>query len=100
MNVIQSGTEKLVEILDSRRDEQQTKQWRDTRSRLDSILISTHSVKSDEARKLCQQLDDMDIEARQGHIRAHWGGTALNKAMPLLQQLDALERYMAQHSPI
>jgi hypothetical protein len=96
---VQSGVEKLATVLADRQEEQSTSGWRDLRNKLDSLLLSTHTLKTDEARKRCQALDGMTMEERANHIKLYWGTVCLDRVMPLLQQLEAVEKAIAANQP-
>ena len=95
---VQSGVEKLAQVLTDKQEEQSSSQWRDLRSKLDSLLLSTHQLKTDDTQKLCQVLDNMTPEERVEHINTYWGKICLERVMPILQQLDAIERAIAEQS--
>jgi len=59
------------------------------KNKMDSILLSARHGNSDEIRKLCRSMDDMDIEERRTTIRSYWGEPALQKVEPLLIQFDS-----------
>ena len=97
---IQSGIEKLTTVLATRQEEESTSQWRSIRNKIDSLLLSTHVLKTDEARRLCLTLDHMTMEERKAHITTYWGAAALAKIFPLLQQLESIELSIAKMKPI
>lgn len=68
------------------------KTWRELRSKLDSLLIATNVLKGDVIRKMCQTLDSLDYDGRIKHIRDNWGSLYADRAMPLLNQLQTLEK--------
>lgn len=88
---IKAGVEKIAAVLTRKQEEQQSQQWRCLRNKLDSLLLSTRALKTDDARKLCQQLDMMSSQDRSEHIYKYWGPTTLNKVSAILQQLDSIE---------
>ncbi len=90
---ISSGIERLLKK-DSAQEDQHAKQWQQLRNRLDSILLSTNVLKSDEVRQRCLKLDDMNFEQRRAYIQDNWGELYLEKTMPLLQQLETLEQFL------
>lgn len=85
------GIEKLVERK-AGVDDLLEKSWRDLRNKLDSLLIGNNVLKSGEIRKLCQQLDGMTTEERSSHITAYWGSLYAEKSMPLLLQIESVEK--------
>lgn len=89
---IQTGVEQLAESLARNTSEDATRQWRDLRNKVDSILLSTTTYKTDEVRQLCRELDNMSLEQRQEAIGQKWGPAYLQRVEPLLQQLEALEK--------
>jgi len=89
---IASGINEIVENINQRALDQSQSQWRSIKNRIDSLLISSNAIKSDDARKKCQNLDDMSNEDRVSFITTHWGCASLERINPLLQQLDILEK--------
>ncbi len=85
------GIEKLVERK-ADVDDLLLKSWRDLRNKLDSLLIGNNVLKSGEIRKLCQQLDGMTTEDRNNHITTYWGSLYAEKSMPLLLQIESVEK--------
>lgn len=71
--------------------EQLSLQWRDFRNKIDSILLTTNTLKSTEIRQKCLALDSMSQAERERHITEHWGPLYLNKVSPLLAQILTLE---------
>ncbi len=71
---------------------QLSKQWKDLRNRLDMVLMPSNVLKGSELRQQCLALDGMTLTQRVEHIKTHWGPLFLEKSMPLLQQIDALEQ--------
>lgn len=69
------------------------KQWEDTKSKLDTFLVSTHLLSVDELRNLCLQLNDS--KSRFEFISQHWGRIYADKSQPILLQLELLERELA-----
>ena len=72
--------------------EQMSKSWKDLRNRLDIILMTNNVMKTNELRQKCLAMDGMSITERRAHILEHWGPLYLEKAQPLLQQLEILEQ--------
>lgn len=70
---------------------QLTRQWKDIRNRIDSLLLSMDRLKTAEVRQKCQALDQMGTEEREAYVGQHWGEVALQKVRPFLQQLATLE---------
>lgn len=91
---IQNGVEQLAESMSRNVSDDQARQWRDLRSKMDSILLSTTTLKSDEVRRNCQAIDNMLPEERVTYINQRWGPAFLHKVEPLLQQLQVLEERM------
>jgi hypothetical protein len=89
---IANGVEAIQAHLDSNKDEQIAQSWRALRNRLDSILLSTNVMKSDETKRQCLVMDTMTSEKRKKHISEKWGGLYLERVTPILHQLDTLER--------
>ena len=91
---IQNGVEKLSESMQRRATESLTAQWRDLRNKIDSILLSTTTFKTDEVRKACHEIDDMPAQNRSLYITQKWGPVCCQKVEPLLLQLQFLEDKM------
>lgn len=77
--------------------EQISKQWKEIRNRIDSILLSNNVLKSTEVRKKCLDLDGMGHEARMQHINEQWGPLYLQRVQPMLDQLHSLEQQLLKH---
>lgn len=92
---MKNGIEKAAELLTDN-NETSGKQWRDLRNKIDSILLSTTSLKSDETRAACHKIDEMPAEERAGYIIQKWGPVCYSKIEPLLQQLQFLEERMSR----
>lgn len=75
-----------------RRFELQSTSWRSLRSKLDSVLMATNVLKSNDSMKACQSLDTMTTEQRKAHILRNWGPMYVTKAEPILIQLELLEK--------
>ena len=69
-------------------------QWQQMKSKLDSVLLITNQYSSDEIRKLCAKINDLDSNERKQHILDYWGKTCLDKCEPILKQLEILESKM------
>lgn len=65
------------------------------RGKLDSILLSNNLIKSDETRKHCVEMVAMESDKRDEHILQIWGPLYLEKAKPLLMQIEKLEEQLA-----
>lgn len=86
--------EKTMEILKSQSMRDSNSSWRSLRNKIDSLLLSGNTLKSNEAMKLCHMLDSMDHESRKKHVLAYWGPQYAARCEPLLQQLESLESKM------
>lgn len=98
---IDSGVNKMAKIISGKASgqkqiDQMSRQWKELRHKLDAILLSNNVLKSNELRQKCYELDQMNAEQRRTHIHDNWGPICLEKTMPLLQQLEALERVIAK----
>ena len=91
---ISVGIDALAQKMAYRQAEQNQMQWRDLRNKIDSLLLSTNILKSDEARKACLQLDTLSKEERETFIIQNWGPNYLNRVFPLLHQLTVLENHI------
>ena len=65
------------------------------RTKLDSLLVSNNLIKSDETRQHCVELITMKPDKREEHISQIWGPLYLEKAQPLLIQIQKLEEQLA-----
>jgi len=89
---ISTGIDNIVQHLSDKQEEQSQMQWRDIRNKIDSLLLSTNIIKSDEARKRCLELDTMEPEEREIYVQQNWGPNYLERISPLLHQLKILEK--------
>jgi len=98
MNIrnMQNGVEKIADSLSRNTNESLSTQWRDLRNKIDSILLSTTTFKTDEVRKACREIDDMPAEKRASFITTKWGPVCCHKVEPMLIQLQLLENKMRQ----
>lgn len=94
---IESGVEKAAAALEGRQRAEMSHQWRELRNKLDTLLLSTNAMKTNEIRQECLKLDTMNTEQRRTHIRQRWGPVCLERAEPMLMQLEALEKNITQH---
>ena len=102
---ISSGINKLAhqasgKASDKKHAEQLQRQWKELRNRLDTLLMSNNVLKGTELRQKCLALDSKSFEERQAHINEHWGPLYLQKVLPLLQQLDTLEKVIATQGKV
>ena len=93
-----TGVHKLTSALKTKQDESFGRSWRDLRNKMDSLLLSTNVMKTDEAKRACLQLDGMTMQERQDYIRERWGPAYVEKVMPILQQLETLEKHIANNA--
>jgi len=91
---IQTGVDKITEALNKSTSESLTSQWRNIRNKIDSLLLSTTVLKTDEVRKACQEIDSMPADKRGAYISQKWGANCYQKVEPLLLQLRFLEDKM------
>jgi len=75
--------------------DQVTIQLGNFRGKLDSILLSNNLIKSDETRKHCIDMTTMEPGKREEYISQIWGPLYLEKAKPLLIQIQQLEEQLA-----
>lgn len=92
---IQTGIDKTLEVLNQRQTDELNASWRDLRNKLDSMLLATNVLKSNEAMRACRVLDTMTPEERTQHIQGNWGPQYLERAQPILVQLEMLEKKLA-----
>lgn len=93
---IENGIEKAASALERRKHAEMSHQWRELRNKLDSLLLSTNVMKTNDVRQQCHKLDSMTTEERRIHIQSNWGPVYLEKSEPILIQIEALERHIAK----
>jgi|6_EtaG_2_1085325.scaffolds.fasta_scaffold61230_2 hypothetical protein len=94
---IENGVEKAAAALEGRQRAEMSTQWRELRNKLDTMLLSTNVMKTNDVRQRCLELDGMTTEERRNHIRAFWGPIYLDRTDPILAQLQSLESNIAKH---
>lgn len=72
--------------------EQLSKQWKELRNRLDSLLMVNNFMRGNDLRQQCIVMDAMTTAERNAHIKKHWGPLYLERVQPIIQQLENLER--------
>lgn len=87
---IENGVQKLVSTQPTAA-EQRYRAWRDLKNKLDSMLMNTRILTSDQTAAECRLMDTMNYEARLKHITEKWGVNYTNRALPILQQLKSME---------
>ena len=60
------------------------------------MLLSTNVLKTNDAMRACRVLDTMTTKERQNHILDNWGPAYLERAHPILVQLEVLEKRIAK----
>jgi len=95
---ISNGVEKILETMSRRETNELHASWRAMRNKLDSILLATNVLKSNDAMRGCRALDTMSQEERSQHILDNWGPLYLEKATPMLLQLVALEKNISRQA--
>jgi hypothetical protein len=93
---IQTGINKTIEALNRRQTDELNAGWRDLRNKLDSMLLATNVLKSNDAMRSCRALDTMTSQERSEHILRNWGPQYLEKAKPILIQLEMVEKRIQQ----
>lgn len=96
---ISTGIDDIVQHLEGKQAEQSQMQWRDLRNKIDSLLLSTNVLKSDEARKKCLDIDALSPADREVYIKQYWGVNYFERVRPLLHQLSILENRLIQAEP-
>lgn len=86
--------EKTIELLKAQSARDTNNSWKSLRNKLDSLLLSGNTLKSNDTMRLCHTLDNMDYESRKKHILSNWGPQYVNKCEPILKQLECLESKM------
>lgn len=92
---IDDGVSAITRLLREQQDDQRVRAWRDLRNKLDSLLLSGNVLKTDDSKRFCLQMDEMDIEQRKDHILRNWGPQYLQRCEPMLHQLNQLEGRIA-----
>ena len=98
-NGISTGIEKLAAALKTspeRQNQQLSSKWKELRNRIDSTLMSTNVLKTNDVRQKCLLMDNMTPAEREQHIRLNWGPQYLDRVAPMLQQLATLEEQLAK----
>lgn len=93
---IHDGVQQIEALLAEKHEEGLAATWRDLRNKLDSMLLSTNILKTNECKRACAVLDSMTTEERSEHISQTWGPLYLEKAQPILIQLESVERQASQ----
>lgn len=93
---IVTGVEKAAAALEGRQHAESSRQWRDLRNKLDTMLLSTSVMKTNEVRQQCLLMDTMTTDERRTHIEQYWGQLYREKAEPIILQLQALEAHIAK----
>jgi len=93
---IENGIEKAAAALEGRKNAEASTKWRELKHKLDSILLTTNVMKTNDIRENCASLDDMNIDERSAHISGLWGPIYLQKCQPILFQLRTLEQHIAK----
>ena len=92
------GIDTGVNRLHKKRTEEQiqtdliNKTWHDIKHKIDGILMSGNTLKTQESIKECQALDCMGTSERISHIERRFGPQYLKLIQPLLYQLEAIEK--------
>ncbi len=68
------------------------KQWHELRNKVDVILLSNNISKTDKDKSDIRKLDSMSHEERQQYICNNWGPMYLDRCMPILIQINILEK--------
>jgi hypothetical protein len=92
---ISTGIDKTVEALNKRQEDELNKAWRMLRNKLDSLLLSTNVLKTNDSMRACRELDGMTPEERALTIQQKWGPQYYQKAHPMLVQLELIEKNIA-----
>jgi|GEM_PF-3311921 len=94
---ISNGIEKTIEAINRRQVDELNASWRSLRNKLDSMLMSTNVLKTNDAMRSCRALDTMSTEEREITILDSWGPSYLKKARPILLQIEILEKKITQN---
>lgn len=89
---IRTGIDKTLEVLNRQQVDELNASWRDLRNKLDSMLLGTNVLKTNDAMRACRLIDTMTPEERVQHISANWGPAYLERAKPILVQLEMIEK--------
>jgi hypothetical protein len=70
-------------------------EWYAIKGKLDSLLLSTRILSYDDTRKAAIELGDLPAVDRPAYLNRMWGASMLQKAHPLLQQLETIEAVLS-----
>jgi hypothetical protein len=76
-------------------DNELARQWHNVRNQVD-VLLMGKGLKTAELRQQCLALNELTSQEREDYILQHWGPVYLQKAAPLLGQLDHIEKLMVK----
>lgn len=96
-NDIKTGIDKIAETMNFRSSEEIANSWRTMRNKLDSMLLASRALKSDDIMIACRLIDNMSTSEREQHILTIWGKLYLDRARPILTQLQILEDAIAKN---
>lgn len=68
------------------------KSWHDIKHKIDGILMSGNTLKTQDTIKACQELDSMTTTQRILHIEHRFGPQYQRLVQPLLHQLESIEK--------
>lgn len=82
-------------MMDRNHSADMAKQWQQTRSNIDIILLQPNVPKTAENLEKCRALDGMSHEERLKYIEDNWGSIYLSKIEPLLLRLRDIEKVIS-----
>lgn len=88
---IVNGVETIKETMANKYDVTISSRWQDIKNKMDSVLTSSNAIRSNDALRMCAQLNNMEHEDRVKFIEAKWGKQCLEKVSPMLYHLRQLE---------
>lgn len=92
---IANGVDKLLKSEKDNRTETLSAGWKELRNKLDIMLLSNNVMKTNETTKACKAIDQMTHDERINYIAGTWGPLYAEKSMPILLQLQHIEKLMS-----
>lgn len=93
---IATGIEQITQVLSKDQSDSLSDGWKDLRNKLNILLMSNNTMKTNETTAACQALDQLSHQARIEYIQANWGPLYAERCMPILLQLQNIERLMSK----
>lgn len=93
---METGIDKITRALSKNQSDSLSTGWNDLKNKLNILLMSNNTLKTTEATAACQALDQMSHHDRVNYIQANWGPLYAERCMPILLQLQNIERLMSK----